>query len=188
MIGAHNTLSYLSPTHSWMKIFNFISKCQKHNLDELIKLGVRCFDIRVWFDEFNGSVRFAHGVMDYGNDSNKLFNILDEISEKVNDPYVRIILEKKYNEHSKYLFKILCEKLPEQYPKITFYGGNYKTTWEQIHSFNNNLESQTDQYVGSMASDARWYEKFIPIFYAKRMNKKNLEKIDNTKINLFDFI
>lgn len=38
-----------------------------------------------------------------------------------------------------------------------------------------------------MAEDARWYEKFMPRAYAKRMNKKNLEDIKEG-INIFDFI
>ena len=38
-----------------------------------------------------------------------------------------------------------------------------------------------------MAKDARWYEKFIPRLYAKRMNKKNMKNLKEG-INLFDFV
>ena len=199
IIGLHNTFSGLEPKHWWLKPFNFIAKCQNKNVldtfESLLKDGFDiCIDLRVYFSkEFPFKLGIAHGSMSYKGDHELIYNTLNKLSTlciKYNkELYVRIILEKNGDKNEfKSLFRVLCLKLEEDYPNIIFYGGNYKPNWEQIHNFKNKLESKTVQYVGSMAKDARWYEKFIPYLYAKRKNSYNIMNItDNSKIYLFDF-
>jgi hypothetical protein len=189
MIGTHNTMSYLKPTNWWVRPFNFIAKCQKYTLQDQIAAGVRCFDIRVWFDNKNCTWKFAHGAMNYGKETINLDEVLNMINEKVDRAYVRLLLEKKYSEINATLFRNLCQFIEDEYTNITFFCGRYKKTWKLVYAFDNNkeLEDSLVQYVGSMADDAKWYEKFIPILYAKRKNKFNKFKMNDTKINLFDF-
>jgi hypothetical protein len=189
IIGTHNTMSYLKPTNWWMRPFNIFAKCQNYTLEDQIAAGVQCFDIRIWFDNENLTWRFAHGAINYGDKSSALDKILTLISNKVKNPHVRVTLEKRYSELNKILFKNMCQFMEEQYRNINFFGGHYKKTWEQLYTFKNNseLEDKLVQYVGSMADDAKWYEKFIPVLYAKRKNKENKFKMNGTKINIFDF-
>ena len=69
---------------------------------------------------------------------------------------------------------------------VTFLGGYRKSDWKQLYDFGTN-DIPIHQWVGSMADDARWYERFMPRLYAKRMNKHNLKNA-KTGINLYDFI
>lgn len=195
IIGLHNTFSGLEPKHWWLKPFNFIAKCQNSNILETYKSLLEdgfdiCVDLRVYFPkESSFKVGIAHGSMSYKGDQELIYNILNMLSTLCitydRELYVRVILEKG-DEFP--LFDFFCIKLEEDFPNIIFYGGVYKPTWKLIHDFKNKLELDTVQYVGSMAKDARWYEKFIPYLYAKRKNLDNMMKItDESKIYLFDF-
>jgi hypothetical protein len=169
--------------------FNFIAKCQKHDLAKQIENGVQCFDIRVWFDNKNLTWRFAHGSMNYGKKNIDVKKYIDYIATTAKDPCIRIIFEKNYSDINRVLFINLCQYFEDSYADVKFFGGNYKKTWEKLYTFKyDSIDSNLVQNVGSMKSDARWYEKFIPVLYAKRMNKKNIQDMDNNKYNLFDFI
>ena len=196
IIGLHNTFSGLEPKHWWLKPFNFIAKCQNSNIletyESLLKDGFDiCVDLRVYFPkESSFKVNIAHGSMSYKGDQELIYNTLNILSTLCitydKELYVRVILEKG-DEFP--LFDFFCIKLEEDFPNIIFYGGVYKPTWKLIHNFKNKLELNTVQYVGSMAKDARWYEKFIPYLYAKRKNLDNMMNIiDESKIYLFDFL
>lgn len=195
IIGLHNTFSGLEPKHWWLKPFNFIAKCQNNNILETYKSLLKdgfdiCVDLRVYFPkESSFKVGIAHGSMSYKGDQELIYNVLNMLSTLCitydKELYVRVILEKG-DEFP--LFDFFCIKLEEDFPNIIFYGGVYKPTWKLIHDFKNKLELNTIQYVGSMAKDARWYEKFIPYLYAKRKNLDNMMKLtDESKIYLFDF-
>lgn len=197
IIGLHNTFSGLEPKHWWLKPFNFIAKCQNNNVlntfTSLLKDGFDiCVDLRIYFSkEFPYKIGLAHGSMSYKTPDNFIIDTLNKLSNLAiqynKELYVRVILEKGDN-ISKALFTYNCSQLEENYPNIIFYGGVFKPDWEQLYDFKNKLESKTIQYVGSMAKDARWYEKFIPYLYAKRKNLDNIMNVtDKSKIYLFDF-
>lgn len=199
IIGLHNTFSGLEPKHWWLKPFNFIAKCQNKNVldtyESLLKDGFDiCVDLRVYFSkDFPFKLGIAHGSMSYKGDKDLIIDTLNKLSTlciKYNkELYVRVILEKRgSNKAYESLFNTFCLLLEENFPNIIFYGGVYKPTWKVVHHFDSQLELSTIQYVGSMATDARWYEKFIPYLYAKRKNLDNIMKItDKSKIYLFDF-
>lgn len=187
IIGTHNTMSYLTPKHWWLKPFNWLfAKCQNDPFSKsLIKYSivcdiVKCVDLRIYWNEKSESWHIAHGLIDYG--AIRLIDLIEEMIE--NDiKYIRIILERDGGEN---LFFKTCKNLEMIYGNdVTFLGGNRKSDWKQIYEFTNILPIH--QWVGSMAEDARWYEKFIPRLYAKRMNKQNMRKLKEG-INLFDFI
>lgn len=208
ILGTHNSVTYLQPKHWWLWFGKPFAKCQDMNIEQQWNIGVRCFDIRVRFDE-KGNPIMAHGV--YEVKGSVHFDILAKIEglmffEKMSHPkqskraYVRVILESRMKgnlEQEEKRFKRFCSKLHQTYPLITFFGGNRKGDWKQIYDFQ--LKTEIIQAVGSMANEerkrgfnvvkARWYEKFMPKCYARRNNKLNTDLLsDKECIVLFDFI
>lgn len=205
IIGFHNFFTSLKSEHWWMKPFSYFAKCQytkdiRTSISTILQDKTQCdicFDMRIYYDRKSMSFKPAHGLMSYKwPDSRNICGYLDTIAEMQSNNvlqrvYIRLILERNGNEED---FKELCKYLEETYPNFTFFGGVRKKDWLTLYHFktDNNIEFHTIQYVGSMSYDARWYERFIPILYAKRMNNKNLQKFkdvnNNDIICLFDFI
>lgn len=148
--------------------------------------------------------RFAHGACKFRGMT--LFEALEQLMEILENSshqrfYIRVIYER--GEHQLDFIEMckLIEKIyhEETGGKFVFFGGNQKSDWKQLYKFNNIYckeyaneyggfsDLYNNQWVSSMAEDARWYEKAIPYLYAKRMNEKNLTK---TKFltNLYDFL
>lgn len=205
IIGFHNFFTSLKIRHWWMNPFSYFAKCQ-HSNDLITSLATAlqgkvqsdiCFDMRVYYDPKAMSFKPAHGSMSYKwPNLRHIWGYLNTIEDLQKDGilrrvYIRIILEREGYEEE---FKLFCKDLEYFYPDFIFYGGVCKKGWVPLYHFKNddNIELRTTQYVGSMAEDARWYERFIPILYAKRMNVKNLQKCkdfsDSDTIMLFDFI
>lgn len=188
ILGTHNTMSYLSPKHWWLKPLNWLfAQCQNDPFSNLRKYSilrdiVKCVDLRIYWNEKSESWHAAHGLIDYGEI--RLTHLIEEMIK--NDiKYIRIILERDGGE---YLFFETCKKIERMYGgEVTFLGGNRKSDWKQIYDFEFAYTLPIHQWVGSMAEDARWYEKFIPRLYAKRMNEQNMRNLKEG-INLFDFI
>lgn len=191
MIASHNSMSYLPVKYWLMKPFGFIAKCQSKNIAEQCSEGITFFDVRVHLVD---KVRweFAHGLIDYQWTTNtNIAGVLAQINISCvsESPIVRLVLEKVHNKETDFkAFANLCEKLKASYPNIIFCGGVYKKNWKVLYDFGNNFDKDIVQYVGSMAKDAKWYEKFIPKLYAKRMNETNIKNMDNSKFNFFDFV
>ena len=184
IIGTHNSMSFLKPKHWLMRPINWLfAQCQNN---KTAVLNCECMDIRVYWDKKKGW-SFAHGLVSYEFDDEYRNTIYQTIStlKKSGVCYFRIILERDGNEEG---FAGLCRRLEHKYygENVTFLGGYRKSDWKQLYDFGTN-HIPVHQWVGSMAADARWYERFIPRLYAKRMNKHNLKNA-KTGINLYDFI
>lgn len=179
IIGTHNTMSYLPPKHWWQKPINYLfAQCQS----TFIYKNIKAMDIRVVWNKKHGW-EYAHGLVKYRSDISVL--ALIDAMRWMGVKYFRLILERDGGEEE---FKYLCRHLSHKYNKcvVTFIGGYRKSDWKQIYDFGTN-DIPIHQWVGSMADDARWYERFIPRLYARRMNKKNIENLKEG-INLFDFL
>lgn len=201
IVGTHNSMSYLKPKYWFLKPFNFIAKCQSLSIEEQSNI-CNIIDVRVYWDVKTNKWEFAHGSMSFKSDMD-VYDVCDIFlkgcRERNEWPHIRIILEKvinKKNEEQEFKrFSSLCNWLETIYgTQITFMGGNYKKTWKKLYQFkgyNVFNDAAIHQFVGSMAEDARWYEKIIPWLYAKRMNKKNQIFLRHTEENnayIFDFI
>lgn len=205
IIGFHDFFTSLKIRHWWLKPFSYFAKCQ-HTKDLMASITTIlhgktqcdiCFDMRIYYDNKSKSFQPAHGLISYKwPNLLQIYGYLDTIADLQSNNvlqrvYIRLILERKGHEEE---FNQFCKYLEETYPSFTFFGGVCKKGWVALYHFknDNNIERNTIQYVGSMADDARWYERFIPILYAKRMNTKNLQKCEefsnNDTIALFDFI
>ena len=169
-------------------------RTQSKTLDEQLEDGWLCIDMRVTFDR-EGQAKLAHGIVKLKSDSKFIRESLLRISDQqkknekdgTNYMYVRVILEDtKVNEQNERMFKTFCDYIVDVYPNLIFFGGNRRCDWKQVYSFPNN--PTLAQMCGSMAPDARWYEKLIPWFYAKRKNEDNLDLGYDEDVAIFDFV
>lgn len=195
-IGTHNSMTYLRPAKWWARRFNIFARCQCEDITEQYKAGMRCFDIRIYWDWRQNNWCFAHGLVRYHfndeRDRRPLEYVLDtlrKLHEKQDGKiFIRLILEKTKDiiiETRK--FDEYCGEIENKYKEFTFLGGFRKKDWERVHIFPAEDETPIHQFVGSMMEDARFYEKIMPITYAERMNSKNLIRVGNG-VNIFDFI
>lgn len=199
ILGSHNTLTYLKPRNWWMRLFAFAYKCQSKTLGEQIKSGVHSIDIRVRFDEY-GKIRFCHGWYEssmYFSWDAAINFIANQVKQNRidRDPiYARIILE-TYGDNiaQDTNFAVFCSMFTNQLEhiykdaNIVLYGGYRKVDWKKLAP--ELPDNTTEEPISSVATDARWYEKICPWAYAKRMNKVNKEKYNDSKnIVIFDFI
>ena len=185
IIGTHNTMSYLPPKHWWQKPINYLfGQCQSTFISYgyNFRKQTKAEDIRLVWNKKHGW-EYAHGLVKYRSNISVLYII--EAMCWMGVKYFRLILERDGGEAE---FQYLCRHLSQKYSKcdVTFIGGYRKSDWKQLYDFGTN-DIPIHQWVGSMADNARWYERFIPRLYAKRMNRKNMENLKEG-INLFDFI
>lgn len=189
--GSHNTMTYLPIKNWWLFPGLLIARCQKHNIEEQFKNGARVFDLRIYFNTKSKQWEFAHGLIDFKSKETLYWVVwrLAQLKKTTQDDvYVRIILEKWTSESQCYYFSDVCAAYELKYPKLKFIGGNRKGDWKKLYIFKTDVpDSLNNQWVSSMAEDARWYEKAFPFLYARRMNKKNKIKMKE-KLNLFDFV
>lgn len=183
IIGTHNTMSYLPPKHWWQKPINWLfAQCQKGITEDVKEQAV---DIRLVWNKKQRRWDYAHGLVTYDRYTNYTNpRILIDYFIETGVKYVRLILERDGGEEQ---FQYLCRHLSRIFGnEVAFIGGYRKSDWKQLYDFGTN-DIPIHQWVGSMADDARWYERFIPRLYARRMNRKNMENLKEG-INLFDFL
>lgn len=192
--GTHDSFTYLKPNSFWGWFALPFYRTQSKTLDEQLEDGWRCIDMRVTFKD--DTPMLAHGIVKLKSDAEFINDALDIIEWYTRTPsfvsneemmYVRVILEDtKVREENEELFRNFCKMVEEDYKTITFFGGNRRCDWKQVYSFKNN--PTLAQQVGSMAPDARWYEKLIPWLYAKRKNEDNLDLEYDEDVVIFDFV
>lgn len=189
--GSHNTMTYLPIKNWWLFPGLLIAKCQKRDYIEQFNRGARVFDLRVYYNTKTYQWEFAHGLIDFKSKemlSLVVWHLAQLKKTTQDDVYVRIILEKWTSESQCRYFSEMCAAYELKYPKLKFIGGNRKGDWKKLYTFKTDVpDSLNNQWVSSMAGDARWYEKAFPFLYACRMNKKNKIKMKE-KLNLFDFV
>lgn len=189
--GSHNTMTYLPVKNWWLFPGLLIAKCQKRDYIEQFNRGARVFDLRIYFSTKSRRWEFAHGLIDFKSKetlSLVVWRLAQLKKTTQDDVYVRIILEKWTSESQCHYFSEMCAAYELQYPRLKFIGGNRKGDWKKLYTFMDDVpDTLNNQWVSSMAEDARWYEKAFPFLYALRMNKKNRLKMKE-KLNLFDFV
>lgn len=180
IVGSHDTMTYLPPKWWILRPINWLfAKCQDNLLSSDI---IKCVDLRIYYNKKKGKWSFAHGLIAYSDRVHLRVFLNFLLNRKIK--YIRIILERDGYEDD---FITLCNNLVQEYPTVTFLGGYRKSDWKHLYDFKDS-NIPIYQWVGSMASDARWYERFIPRLYAKRMNEFNMKNNLKEGINLFDFI
>lgn len=189
--GSHNTMTYLPIKNWWLFPGLLIARCQNHNIEEQFKNGARVFDLRIYFDTKSMRWEFAHGLINFKSKKSvtEIIRDIRQLKETTQDDvYVRLILEKWTSILECHNFSNKCMFYERTCPELKFIGGNRKGDWKKFYTFKTDVpDNLNNQWVSSMAEDARWYEKAFPFLYARRMNKKNKIKMKE-KLNLFDFV
>lgn len=184
ILGAHNANTYLKPRKWWMKLINFTSKCQKLNIDEQIKHGVRYFDFRIRYDKELGVFRNCHGLVEYNTIVNQTVLILS-IFAHINETetiYIRFVYDDTFNNNidDYNLSKLFSEQI---YP-IFRHNDNIiwqlikKSSWEHIDSNHRPQPAIVDCF-----KNYRGY-KWIPCpqRYISKHKEHYQKIIDNTHI------
>lgn len=198
IIGTHNSMTYLRPTHWYEYLIIPFARCQRKTLEQQFWAGARCFDLRIRFT-YDGRPYFAHGLYTmrdpdklnkYSKSPQHALYMLSMLSVRSGEKvYVRLILEDPDQRiHNEVFFRNFCKMVQDEdseFSYLVYFGGNRKGDWKQIVEFD--YKPDLMQYVSSMADDARWYEKFLPFAYAWRKNRENKQNPQGD-IAIYDFI
>lgn len=187
VIGTHNSMTFSRPAKWYGYLMIPFARCQRKDTMQQFYAGARCFDLRVRFLS-DGTPCFAHGLMRLkGNVQRELMVINNLAVIERAKVYVRLVLEDpKLRVWQEKLFRDLCRLCETKYTALTFFQGTRKGDWAQVYEFK--AKPVLAQCVGSMAADARWYERFIPWLYARRRNAANLANPPAADITIYDFI
>lgn len=176
-------MSYLSPEKWWMWLLRPFARCQHKTLAEQVKAGMQVFDLRIYRDRAWNTWEFAHGLVSFRG-----ADLIDVLSRLPEDAIIRLVLERSSGEEDEQAFAELCRML-EHHCRGTFIGGRRKKGWKLLYDFEANAryDSYIHQWVGSMARDARMYERILPWAYARRLRRRG-HLPEKYGINLYDFV
>lgn len=186
ILGSHNSWSYLPPKKWWMKPFTFLAKCQDLDIISQYKEGVRCFDLRIRYDD--DDIIVAHGMMEYKIKGLQIHSDLGWLNSKGN-VQVRILHEarnrKQYTTSSIAKFKSFCKYCELTYTNTKFWCGKNLYNWETDYEFS--YKPTCDEKYSSVCPP-KILDDWYPRMYAKKNNKKILEAGTDKDILLIDFI
>lgn len=179
-IGTHNSMTYLPSKKWYLYPFRFIARCQSVDIEKQYELGSRLFDIRVSFDKY-GLPEFRHGLMAFKGNVYDVFKFLNE-----KGVHVRLVLEtSKYNKEQEDHFIQFCSFCEAYWKNIKFFCGRRKYDWKQLYKFKLD-DLEVIQKVSSMTGTI--LDDWCPWFYAKAMNRENIQSHTTDEWLLIDFI
>ena len=189
ILGSHNSWSFLPPKHWWQKPFGFMAKCQDLNIQQQYEAGVRCFDLRIRFNEGDTSPIVCHGKIEYDISPEELYSNLRWLNGKKN-VYIRVIHEARtnsqYSAYSKTFFRMFCDDVTTKLKNIKFWCGRSLYNWKNPDYEFKYSPSCKEKYSSVCAP--KWIDDWIPRFYAKYHNPFNLRKEYDEDILLIDFV
>ena len=193
MIASHNSLTYLRPVKWWMRLFNFMSKCQNKTIKEQYEdYKVRMFDLRVDFDK-NNNLLVKHGLAVYNFSTKEMMGILNYLNNKKGVKYVNITLECSFAESIKLqdwkrrYFTSFCRFIEGNFTKIRFIGGDVKYSWNRLYHFKNRHNPVAISRFASIATKCK-FDDLWPWLYAKRHNKESMKEDRNNRYLWLDFV
>lgn len=185
ILGSHNSWSYKKPTKFWAKALAFTAKCQRLDIKEQYRQGVRCFDLRLRGDNIVHN-NFVYGTLKDIEENLAWLNVMgDAVIRVVHD----VRKKKDYNHKSINTFMNNCLALESTYTNIKFWCGRNLYNWEVDYDFPYK-PGCVELY--SSVCPPNIIDDWIPIAYAK-MNNHDIRKnytIDgkDNNILLIDFI
>ena len=188
IIGSHNSWSYLPVRKWWMRPIAFMARCQRADIKtQYEKYGVRCFDLRVRFNEYGLGV-VAHGIVEYCFTASKIYEDLAWL-EKKGDAYVRVIHEvrtvKQYKNRQRNLFRHFCERLEQDYRDIRFWCGREMCCWGYDYHFMADDPTCEEKYAS--VCPPKLVDDWWPWLFARRNNRSILAAGTKKDILLIDF-
>ena len=189
VIGSHNSWSYLRPRRWWMRLIAFAAKCQRVDIrTQYLRYGVRCFDLRIRFDE-NGMPIVAHGPVEYNMKTGNLWDDLKWLDQK-GDVFIRVLHEvrtkEQYTAESIKLFKSFCLDKTEEYYNTVFWCGRNLYNWEVDYWFDK--DPSCEETYGSVVSGKKWLYGWWPWLYAVTHNKAIKAQGTDKDILLIDYV
>lgn len=189
------------PVRQWYyKPLAWTARCQKASLrEQFMNYNCRLFDIRVKYDKC-GNLTYAHGPIQFAGHVKTDLSMLNNLAELTDSKvYIRVVLECNkplkdqalQEEH----FKYFCEDLEEQYPHLTFFGGERKYDWVKVYNFNTPDVPLYDYYSSTTdplgGKSKKWWSKLDdlwPWLFAKLHNKKLKSRYNDDRVLFLDFV
>lgn len=194
MIASHNSLTYLRPKKWWMRLFNFMAKCQSKTVKEQFeKYNTRMFDFRIDFNK-EGELFVKHGLAVYDINRDEVIDFLRFLNRKKSIKYVMLTLECSKRESKELpLWKELefikfCEYVEKTFKNVQFIGGHAKHSWKRLYVFDDHSYEKftTVSKFASVATKNK-LDDLWPWLYAKRHNRKSIIENDSKYVWL-DFV
>ena len=188
ILGSHNSWSYLPVRKWWMRPIAFMARCQRADIKtQYEKYGVRCFDLRVRFNEYGLGV-VAHGIVEYCYTASKIYEDLAWLNGK-GDAYVRVIHEvrtaRQYKNRRLDLFKYFCLRIEEEYKNIHFWCGRNLLCWGYDYHFKADEPTCEEKYAS--VCPPKLIDDWWPWLFARRNNRGILAAGTKKDILLIDF-
>lgn len=189
ILGSHNSWSYLPPRWWWMRPIAFMAKCQRVDIrTQYERYGVRCFDLRVRFNN-HGLGIVAHGIVEYCFTASKIYEDLAWL-EKKGDAYVRVIHEvrtvKQYKNRQRNLFRHFCERLEQDYRDIRFWCGREMCCWGYDYRFSGDDPTCLEVYAS--VCPPKLVDDWWPWLFARLHNSAVLAAGTKKDVLLIDFV
>ena len=185
ILGSHNSWSYLPVRKWWMKPIAFMARCQSVDIRTQYEMGVRCFDLRIRYNE-DGLI-IAHGIIEYDYSIGSLIRDLEWLNEK-GDCYVMLLFEARnlcqYNGLDASRFRNFCKHMESYCNTIHWWCGRNLYNWIVEYDFGD--DPYCDEKYGSV-SDLKWLYGWWPWLYARLHNRKNLKE-GSEGILLIDYV
>jgi len=187
ILGSHNSWSYLPVRKWWMKPIAFMAKCQKDDvLWQYLAHGVRCFDLRIRFEE--GYIVVAHGLVEYRTGMVQLNAQLYWLNCK-GDCLVRVIHEvrnkRQYNKSSVDCFRRFCSHIEKKFNRIRFWCGRNLYDWQEDYDFG--IYPSCEEKYASVCPPSI-IDDWWPWLFAYRHNSNIRRKGTTKDILLIDYV
>lgn len=193
IIGSHNTLTCKRPRNWAARFGAMFCRCQDNGIQAQIDAGATCFDLRLWIGK-DGMVHYGHGRAEYYCSNYAKSTpvwVVDDIYNRllVKDTdgdtrlYIRLILERSDN-GGRDKFVGFCKTLEALYPRVVFFEGRDRRTWEKLYTFKREGELPPVHEHHASAS-GRGLLKYLPRLYWL-LKGRDYELQDG--INLIDFV
>ena len=189
VLGSHNSWSYLPPRRWWMKPIAFTARCQRVSIREQYeRYGVRCFDLRVRFNEYGQGI-VAHGIVEYCFTASKIYEDLAWLNG-LGDCQVRVIHEirsfRQYTERRLDLFRHFCAQIESDYPNVRFWCGRELFGWGRDYQFDG--DEPTCQEVYASVCPPKIVDDWWPWLFARLHNRDIIAAGTSRNILLIDFV
>ena len=201
MLASHDSFTYCKPTNPLFNLISIFWKCQKLNIDEQYKLGVRIFDVRVY--RYKNKWGFAHGSARF-NDIyfDLLLSICEYFDKHYKNSIIRIYLEDNVNNkneeilnrflveanHVFTLYKPMIWEIGTHFPWKTYYRNNNLPFIEikeyYCHLFNWN----TDKSFWYNIKHIDWTSWCLPLYAKKHNPYITQEMINDDTMHIMDYI
>lgn len=129
IIGTHNSMTYLPPKKWWGYLLIPFWRCQSKTFEEQWNAGVRCFDLRITFEN-DGTPVFAHGIVKLNEHAGMtLYDITSHARKSGQKVYIRVVCEDlKASDEIAEKFESLCELL-NKIDCVVPFEGRRKGDW-----------------------------------------------------------